>query len=428
MIEVKPHNTVTCISHVDNDGKFCAFLVKRKYPQTRVYLTNYGKQFDEACLGDITFVTDFSFDSIEVLQRISTKTQLVWIDHHPVIDEASKVNFIPEGLRSKSVSAAMLTWQYLYPNEPIPAAIQYVSDYDTWKWDKNINALYFHYGLGMMDLLPNDKKTDRVVNQILTDPDYVERICIIGKKIDNYISVHNKIVVDDGAFSTELDGVKALACNLKNSNSLLFDSMNERYKDYPYRILFSYFANIGKYRVSIFTIDDKYPVNLVARKYGGGGHPSAAGFTCDVLPFKTPDTFDKPNYENILKPMFELTFEDPIVKRYSNTGYVPLVWSHQYPAIVAEKYSSVCINHPTASLDAFYITGLSNMYTLGVFYFMTNTGWYRYRIYILDPRLDINEVCESIDKKLEYEHTPCKVVGNSIWTYCKQPPAVLKTF
>ena len=129
MIEVKPHNTVTCISHVDDDGKFCAFLVKRKYPQTRMYLTNYGKSFDESILGDITFVTDFSFDSFEVLQRISTKTQLVWIDHHPIVDDAAKVNFNPEGLRSKSVSAAMLTWQYLYPNEPIPRAIQYVSQY-----------------------------------------------------------------------------------------------------------------------------------------------------------------------------------------------------------------------------------------------------------------------------------------------------------
>ena len=425
MIEVKPHNTVTCISHVDNDGKFCAFLVKRKYPQTRMYLTNYGKSFDESVLGDITFVTDFSFDSIEVLQRISTKTQLVWIDHHPVIDDAAKVNFNPEGLRSKSVSAAMLTWQYLYPNEPIPRAIQYVSDYDTWKWDKNINALYFHYGLGMMDLVPNDRKTDKVVDHILTDPDYVERICIIGKKIDNYIKVHNKTVVDDGAFETELDGIPALACNLKNSNSLLFDSMNDRYTDYPYRILFSYFSNIAKYRVSIFTMDKKYPVNIVARKYGGGGHADAAGFACEVLPFKVPNSYEDPSYDNILKPMFELTFEDPIVRRYSNTGYVPLVWSHQYPTVLAERYSTICINHPTASLDAFYITGLSNMYTLGVFHFMTKTGWYRYRIYVLDPRLDINEVCEQINNNLEYEHTPCKVVGNCIWTYCKQQPSVL---
>ena len=428
MITVKPHNTVACISHVDNDGKFCAFLVKRKYPQTRIYLTNYGKTFDESILADVTFVTDFSFDSIEVLQRISTKTQLVWIDHHPVIDDAEKLNFLPEGLRSKSVSAAMLTWKYLYPDEPIPRAIQYVSDYDTWKWDKNISALHFHYGLGMMDLTPNDRKTDRIVEHILTDPDYVDRICIIGKKIDNYISVHNKVICDDGAFETELDGVPALACNLKNSNSLLFDSMNAKYKDFPYRILFSYFANIQKYRVSIFTIDDKYPVNQVARKYGGGGHMSAAGFACTSLPFKTPTTFKKPSYENILKPIMDLTVDDPIVKRYSNTSYAPLVWSHQYPSVIAERYSSVCINHPSATLDAFYITGLSNMYTLGVFYFMMNTGWYRYRIYVLDPRLDIEEVRKTVDEKLEVEHTECKVVGNSIWTYCKQPPRPLKQF
>ena len=428
MIEIKPHQTVTCISHVDNDGKFCAFLVKRKYPQTRIYLTNYSKTFDESVLGDVTFVTDFSFDSIDVLRRISTKTQLIWIDHHPVIDEAKKTNFDPEGFRSKSVSAAMLTWKYLYPDENIPAAIQYVSDYDTWKWCNNINALYFHYGLGMLDLVPNDRKTDKIVDQIITDPDYVERICVIGKKIDHYISVHNKTVVDDGAFETEFDGIKALACNTKNTNSLLFASMESRYKDFPFRILFSYFSNIGKYRVSVFTIDKQYPVNVIARKYGGGGHPEAAGFTCDELPFRTPETYEEPSYDNILKPIFELTMEDPVVRRFSNTGYAPLVWSHQYPALIGEHFSVICINHPTASPDAFYITGLSNMYALGLFYFMTKTGWYRYRIYLLDPRLDIKEVCSILDKRLEYEHTPCKIVGNSIWTYCKQKPISLNNF
>lgn len=426
MIEIKPHQTVTCISHVDDDGKFCAFLVKHKYPQTRIYLTNYGKTFDDAMLGDFTFVTDFSFDSLDTLKQIASKTNLIWIDHHPVVDVAQREQFSPEGLRSKDVSAAKLTWQYLYPDTPCPIAIQYISDYDTWKWENNLSALYFHYGLGMLDLAPNDRKTERTVEQILVDQDYVERICIIGRKIDNYIKVHNKTVVDDGAFTTLIDGIPAIACNIKNTNSLLFESMNKQYPNYPFRILFSYFANIKKYRVSMFTIDPSRPVNLIANKYGGGGHPAAAGFATTQLPFETPHSYEQPRYDNIFAPLAELTYEDPIVRRYSNTGYAPLVWSHQYSIKLANKFSTVCINHPSASLDAFYITGLSNMYTLGLFYFMTNTGWYRYRIYVLDPRLELTDVSKILEKDLPIEHTPCTVVGNSIWTYCKQPPLIFQ--
>lgn len=421
-LQIQPHMTVTCCTHSDEDGLFSGMLVHRKYPQTRIYQLNYGKEFDEAKLGDYTFVTDFSFDSLDTLYRISTKTHMVWIDHHMIIRNAAEKNFNPIGLRRTDCSAAKLTWEYLYPGEPCPLAIQYVSDYDTWEWDKNLKALYFHYGLGMMDLRPNDRKSEKMFEQILTDNDYVDRICLIGQKIDNYIKAHNKIVVDDGAFETEIDGIKAVACNCKNTNSLLFDSINHKYKDYPLRMLFSYFANIKRYRVSIFSLDtEKYPACDVCTKFGGGGHVGAAGFTTDKLPFKTPTTYGKVDYNNIYMPLMQSTLEDPLVRRYSNMGNIPLIWSHQYPAVLG-GYSSVVVNHPSASVDAFYSTGLNNSYSLGVFAFMTKSGYYRYRIYLLDPRLKIDTVCTNLNKNFDKEHTPFTIVGNSIWTYVKQMP------
>ena len=416
MLEINPHQTVTVIHHNDEDGLFSGMLVQKKYPQSKLYGMNYGREFDFNKLGEFTFVVDFSFDSIDTLRRISERTTLIWIDHHQVIDQAIKANFNPPGLRRKDVSAAKLVWEYLYSGEQCPLAIQYISDYDTWNWDKNINALYFHYGLGMIDLKPNDRKSVRLFETILTDLDYVERICITGKKINDFIQLHNKIVVDDGAFETKLDGINSLACNIKNTNSLVFDSMNEKYKDFPLRILFSYFANIKKFRVSVFSIDSEhYPAHQIAMKFGGGGHPGAAGFTCTELPFELPksdgSTMDN---KNIIIPLLQCASDDPLIRRYFANGNIPLVWSHQYAAVVG-GHSAVVINHPTTFQDAFYSTGLNNVYGIGVFVHVTKNGWYRYRIYVLNPKLDIQQVCKDLNDKFEYgTHTKFVIDRNTI--------------
>lgn len=424
MVDIQPHNTVTCITHTDADGIFSGLLVARKYPQTQVYQTNYGKDFDESKVGDFTFVTDFSFDSLETLQRIASKTTLIWIDHHTIVDKAREANFNPEGLRRRDCSAAKLVYEYLYPNQQVPIAIQYISDYDTWVWQNNMNALYFHYGLGMIDLKPNDRKTMKLFETILTDSNYTERICIIGKRIDDYIQTHNKIVMEDCVFETELDGVKAIACNIKNTNSLVFASVEDKYKNIPLRILFSYFSNINKYRVSIFTNDtEKYPVDILASKFSGGGHPGAAGFTINALPFKLPEQKEPPVHKNIIKDIQLMVMEDPLVRRYASTGYIPLIWSHQYQTTL-DPYSAVAVNNPTAFQDAFYSTGLNNLYELGIFVSLTSSGWYRYRIHILDPRLNIVEVKDRLQKEMRIQHTDVVLDGNALWFYANQLPEI----
>ena len=419
MEQITNSTSISAIVHCDQDALFCGLIIRRKYPWARVYPTNYGKEVREDWFGDVTFVADYSF-SLEFMQNMETKTKLIWIDHHQIVDDLQAQGFNPPGLRRRDCSAAQLVWEYLYPGEPIPTAVRYVSDYDTWQWSKDINSLYFHYGLETLDLKNNDKKSDRLFEKLITDPDYVDRICLVGRKIDKYNHDHNEIVCTDGCFETEFEGIKALACNIKNVNSLLFASKEDKYKDFPLRILFSYFSNIGKYRVTVFSNDSNVRACDLCARYDGGGHPGAAGFATGKLPFALPQLTDtQPSFDNIFRPLQEAIIEDPVVRRAANTGTMPLVWSHQFAGVIGD-YSAVIINHPSATVDAYYATGLSNLYSLGAFVSLTNTGWYRWRIYILDPRLDIKQVCETLNKTVLPEgRTEYKIVGNAIWCYTK---------
>lgn len=427
MLNIERDASIVCICHNDADGVFAGLLVKRKYPRTYVISTNYGKDFNMEKLGDYTFVVDFSFDSINTMKTISEHTNLIWIDHHACVDQAKSMGFEPEGLRRRDASAALLVWEYLYPNEQAPKAIKYVSDYDLWEWDKNLDALYFHYGLESVDIRPSDSRVMKIFERLICDDDYVDRIIQVGRKLEIYNKLHNKIVCEDGMFLTKLDGIDAVACNIKNVSSLLFESVDDKYKDIPLRILFSYFANIGQFRVSVFSNNPSIQAHTICARYGGGGHPGAAGFSTKKLPFELPKPGTAhPPYENLYKPLQELVLEEPLVRKSANSGNIPLAWSHQYASILG-NFTAVVLNHPSVSVDALYSTGLCNMYSLGIFAFLTNTGWYRYRIYLLDPRFDLVSVCNALNDSIPTAgRTEFKIVGNSIWCYCTKLPELLE--
>lgn len=426
---------VTVITHTDTDGIFCGGIIKSTHPDARIIQTNYGKTIDFSQLTDnqLLYVTDFSF-SLEVMQELDRKYNLIWIDHHPVINEYKALGFNPKGLRSLDCSAAQLVWQHEFPDQPVPRSVQYVSDYDIWA-HKYPESLLFFYGFGTVDLYLNNWKGMSTFNSLLYDEKYVDVILGVGKKIKQYIDTHNDIVCKDAVFKTTLSGYSALACNIKNTNSLLFSSSKEKS---DILILYSYFSNIEQYRVSLFTNKENVAVNGIAKSYGGGGHPGAAGFTCRTLPFELPKpATEHPSYENIFQSLREQLNNEPLIRKYVNSGLVPLLLSHSFAlplnnntfkdeeaasinsinGNLTGKYSSVCINHPSVHSEIFYLTGINYQYDLGICVSLTNTGWYRYRICVLNPTINIYDVKEYIGIG--------EIVDNSIWVYSKRFISVL---
>ena len=49
---------------------------------------------------------------------------------------------------------------------------------------------------------------------------------------------------------------------------------------------FAWEPKINKWSVSLYSIDPNIDCGSIAKKHGGGGHPGAAGFQCDSLPFE----------------------------------------------------------------------------------------------------------------------------------------------
>ena len=401
--------------HADNDGKVCAAIINEIYPDAWCYPVNHNKDVRWELINPTVktiLIVDFSFP-IDTMFSLMRNYRVIWIDHHPVIYEYAQQGFQCEGKQecSPGRSAAMLVWEYFHPNIPAPWVVRYISDYDTWKFDYGDDTRAFDAAIGQLDLSPIDKYRN-TWNKLFRDKEFVHKLLITGKRILNFIKARNEVIVHDGAFETSIDGTAALACNVKDTNSSLFDSLHR--DDIPIRILFRYFHNIRKVRVSVYSKDEeKHPANEIAKKYGGNGHCGAAGFVCDIanLPFNLPQKVDVKDlqYENILQPILDALDTDPLANRYANQNLIPIIYGSATPLKVC-GINTVAINHPALFTNTWYVTGLNLEYDLGVFWNLCNNGWYRYRFYSLNPELTLEQ--------LQKDYIPNgKIIGDSLWSY-----------
>lgn len=409
---------ISVFTHVDNDGLACGAIIRQFSNNAFVNMINYNKDYDFSSIppGNVVVVCDFSFP-LEDMQQLQQRHDLIWIDHHPVIDDYAKEGFSCAGLRRQDCSAAKLTWEYFFPEKPVPRAIEYISDYDIWT-HAHKESLPFHYALGMLKLRPSSYN-DKQWHQLLTDDLFVDNLVANGNTIQSFVDSYNSAICKDMAFEVDFHGHKAIVCNVKTTNSLLFASLKE--KNYDIQILFGWFGSIGKFRVSIFS--DKVSMKEIANQYGGGGHAGAAGFAVIDLPFSTPVPEDKPSLPKALKELHLSYTDSPIVSQYLSLGYGPLVWSHQYPGeyttVTNDKYTAVYLNHPTCSAEALFVTGLNWKYQLGIAYALLNTGWWLTRFIPLSPMLSLPELAGDLKKKIESDvvlkDSIVEYVGNEIW-------------
>lgn len=263
-----------CLHHNDNDG-FCSYyIVKKKYPDITGISIDYSRPFpfDEISTGEFLVIVDYSFNSVEILDKLLTITKnIIWIDHHV---SSLKYGTAIKGVRANNIPAACyLCWEYFFPKESIPEVVELVSDYDTWQFKFGDSTKFF--GKGMM-LYQGDPD---IWEELLDDRggDLVARIMEEGKIIMKYQSIYYQILLKNASFEVTFEGYKTIVCNACKLNMEVF-------KHAPKRDLKIIFYFDGKnYNLTLYS--ETVDCEQIARKYGGGGHKGAAGFKVKELPF-----------------------------------------------------------------------------------------------------------------------------------------------
>lgn len=226
-------------------------------------------------------IGDFSFPK-EVLTALSYKVNnIVVFDHHKTAkDDLEGLEFCKFDM---SKSGAMLVWEFLNGSENIPSIIKYIEDRDIWKWElfksKEVSAY--------LSLLP--KKIGKIPEEdlklwidLLEDENIMQESIFIGRHILMY---QNQIIESKTRSATyqqpvTIDGIDVPCIN---STHLISEIGNKLAESSPYSV--QYFFTETDIVFSLRSIGTVFDVSEICKRFGGGGHVNAAGFSIPLSEF-----------------------------------------------------------------------------------------------------------------------------------------------
>lgn len=445
---------VVCTTHTDLDGHCSAAVVRKRYPDCKVFYNNYGRPlFSGAFIpGSKMIVTDFTLLEHEFEKCKHMNISVQWIDHH--LDNfrslENKGICLP-GLRDDKFCGAALAWKFLFPGREMPRAVQYVNDYDLWKFELP-DTKKFQAGLQLYETRVNMQKCF-IWNELLNDNPgiankAVDRVIDLGARILAYNNERNSIFCKDVVYRATLPtGQKCLVAGIKGANSSFFDSVPDRL-EMDALCMAQYSTDIKKYRCSVYAPDKTKIVLPIAKSFGGGGHPGAAGFQACDYPFPKPERVEPRPMSTVipeLQKILELR-KDSILNqsacrqdrinlgahtfntRFNQASKLCLAINHPYLSeLIRILPSAVDLINPETGEFAGAVVG----------YTLTNSGWYRCGFYLLDqgsdsgksfnaetfknslPKLDPNGRVDSV-----YEED-LGSLGKVMWWYSTDIPVIV---
>lgn len=180
----------------------------------------------------------------------------------------------------------------------LPLWLKYVDDYDCWKKHYKETDLFtlgcdssntaFTYAAKA----PNNKywsSKTRVFNEFWTNmvaiDGFVSNLVAIGGNVFNYIHsrYHREL---KHSFVWDYEGDTFICIN-GTGNSWKFEELIEKY---PAGILFYYDGSVSKWCYSVYShANSTFDCEAFAKKFAGGGHLHAAGFSTEKLIFTSSD-------------------------------------------------------------------------------------------------------------------------------------------
>lgn len=254
------------IYHNDNDGFGAAYACWRKFKEDAQYISaEYGQPMPEIPEGtEEIYMVDISY-SRELCDSLATKYKLTLIDHH----KTAKVAF--EGAKYAVInldnSAAVLTFKYLFPSTYPPIILNYVQDYDLWKFELNKSR---EVNLYIDTLTTFEEWAEFSLADAMTQGTAIRKFR--DRQVSNSIK---------DARIIEFEGYKVVILNATENVSTVG---NELLNAYEVDFSMTYRDVKDKRYYSLRSIGD-FDVSVIAKKHGGGGHRNASGFSTNILEF-----------------------------------------------------------------------------------------------------------------------------------------------
>lgn len=264
----------------DADGVVAAWCAKKAlgaYEDVYYLPVNYGELVPQMQDGSSVYLLDFSYprDIIESLK--ARMSSVIVLDHH--MSAKNALEGIPGIEIDTSQSGAMLTWKHFFTDPP-PPLVCYVQDRDLWQWklphSKAISLLVYE-SLGSFQKLTelntdlqSSKEEKRLIEEATAKYKYqMYLVDESAKKGVVWLNIAGYFVatVNTAIFQSEI--AHELLWKYDTTFSAIFFYVARRLDEPMY------------VHVSLRSRGE-FDVSKIAEMFGGGGHPTAAGFRLNL--------------------------------------------------------------------------------------------------------------------------------------------------
>ncbi|NOQ87387.1 MAG: phosphohydrolase [Gammaproteobacteria bacterium] len=265
-----------CIYHGNClDGFAAAWAVRHALGENIGFYKGIHQQPPPDVTGLDVYLVDFSYKKDVLENMLKVAASITILDHHisaeKDLSELLKTGEV-KGLFDMSKSGAMLAWEWFNPDQLPPKLIAHIQDRDLWQFKlegtREIHASLssYPYDFEVWDRLM--ASNDDELAALKRDGEAIERR--LQKDVKELIASGVRRMVIGGYDVPVLNASSAYVSDAGHIMSL-GEAFAACYWDHPDGRSFSL-------RSSDVGID----VAEVAKKYGGGGHEKAAGFTVQI--------------------------------------------------------------------------------------------------------------------------------------------------
>lgn len=314
-----------------SDGFAAAFAAYLKFGYDATYIpVQYGHPPPKLDPGYEVFILDFSYKPAELLEMGRRALRVTVLDHHKTAQEDLTLKaFLPvlmanggdertdmepnvsgfQRVRNIYIqfdltkSGAVLAWEHFWPTYEVPDFFRYIQDRDLWQWKlprsrefsyalrsydqdfgvwehlsghKNCDPTYHHRILGTVDGLKDEGTAMlRIVNQ------QVDQI-VKGRRMTWFSAALNSIASGPN-LPPHSEPPNYWVAPRVNATCFISE-VCERMLQLEPRAQFvaAYFDTADGKRVYSLRSRPDFDCSVVAKAFGGGGHPQAAGFSVNA--------------------------------------------------------------------------------------------------------------------------------------------------
>lgn len=271
MTKIKKLKSIVVLYHADcKDGFTAAWAAWKKFGSKADYIPiKLGNPPLPEVTNRVVYTLDFMYYSPYLEKFIEDNKKVIAIDHH--ISAKDFIKKVPEHVFDINHSGAALAFKYFHPEKKMPQIVKLVEEGDLWKFkSKNVKEILAYIGLLDFDF--------RVWDKLISDGEKENDYKKFAEKGMAIISYEDKIIeniVRNNAYPVIFEGHTIYAINAPR---FLRSEIGMRLskKCPPFSLVWTRDKN--RIEVSLRSNGDT-DVSKIAVKFGGGGHPNAAGFS-----------------------------------------------------------------------------------------------------------------------------------------------------